>query len=97
MSPDKKFYLFRIFDAIADCLHIEGDIDKVYGGNGDPHLQLLYMGEIMEKSHENKTISIFLKDMLKGLLQNTTELDLKSMASNYRKFLYNTDDEQLRE
>ena len=97
LTSDRKNFLFRIFDAIADCLHKEGDIDKLYGGNGDISYQQKYLAEIMEKSHQNKTISNFLKDMLKFLLQNTHEIDLRSMFGDYRKFLEESEDEPLKE
>ena len=78
-------------------MHKEGDIDKLYGGNGDISYQQKYLAEIMEKSHQNKTISNFLKDMLKFLLQNTHEIDLRSMFGDYRKFLEESEDEPLKE
>lgn len=96
LTSDKKNFLYRIFDAIADCMHKEGQMNKLYEV-GIADIRLQYLQEIMSKAHQNKTITNFLKDMLKILLQNTHEAYLKRMFGDYRNFIKTTTDEQLRE
>ena len=97
LDLEKTNFLFRVFDAIVDCLHKEEDIDKVHGGGGDISYQIKYMDDILERISENKTVANFIEALFSSLLQNVKEFDAKSLFGDYRKYLEETPNKQLQE
>ena len=97
MTSDRRNFLYRIFDCIADQLHKEHAIYKLKDGGGDMSLANKYLDDIMVKCQASKTITNFLKNVLKTLLQKIQDVHFKNFFGDFHANLEVMEDESLKE